>query len=529
MENKAEDKKPVVDKYTDYLYGVLKDNNAYDGDYNKFYNEFYQPGIKGYTYRKELYDTMTSHGIDLGASYEDFANWIGLHAIDPQTQQTPMGADSISKDMKPMEVTPTKKPEAKKEEKPEVSAEAVSENQHPTDTLQDFNPNVSRMRNAGTDYYLQAAEEISNNAYSKSLEELANQAAKDLKKKAYQKPKEDSYVRLNQTARYIPIRSLPKDADLDSVFKAALNFEQMCGGTKEYTFAPLGGDVQERFEKWKALNATADNNFTQETASMSPNAVYLQARNLQALGKERPAWISELRWNEASDPKNNIDYQEVAAKLVQEDQQRRLKRSDGAYQNNVSLNGMYHANYTASMASDIYNTGTINTLFVLFQDGRIRPLQAPDPSVLRGGVEAQRELFRRQYEKMTFGEEGKEGYTDPYEKNRVVGNFLQNGEVCHIIYFPYMIEQRRWDDAQELIKIGLGGKFNEKGVLLNPDDRLQIVPVVVKNGESEEDAIAKAKVELDNEISKKTSIQGDVFATADCAGQRSAKERAGAA
>lgn len=499
-----EDKKPVSsDKWTEALYETLKLNNAYDKDYDTFYNDFYAPGIKGYTYRKDVYDDMTSHGLDLGATYEEFASKIGLHAIDPQTQQTPMGADSISKDMKPVEVTPTKKPEAKKEEKPEVSAEAVSENQHPTDTLQDFNPNVSRMRNAGTDYYLQAAEEISNNAYSKSLEELANQAAKDLKKKAYQKPKEDSYVRLNQTARYIPIRSLPKDADLDSVFKAALNFEQMCGGTKEYTFAPLGGDVQERFEKWKALNATADNNFTQETASMSPNAVYLQARNLQALGKERPAWISELRWNEASDPKNNIDYQEVAAKLVQEDQQRRLKRSDGAYQNNVSLNGMYHANYTASMASDIYNTGTINTLFVLFQDGRIRPLQAPDPSVLRGGWEAQRELFRRQYEKMTFGEEGKEGYTDAYEKNRVVGNFLQNGEVFHIIYFPYMIEQRRWDDAQELIKIGLGGKFNERGVLLNPDDRLQIVPVVVKNGESEEDAIAKAKVELDNEISKK--------------------------
>lgn len=498
-----EDKKPVSsDKWTEALYETLKLNNAYDKDYDTFYNDFYAPGIKGYTYRKDVYDDMTSHGLDLGATYEEFASKIGLHAIDPQTQQTPMGADSISKDMKPVEVTPTKKPEAKKEEKPEVSAEAVSENQHPTDTLQDFNPNVSRMRNAGTDYYLQAAEEISNNAYSKSLEELANQAAKDLKKKAYQKPKEDSYVRLNQTARYIPIRSLPKDADLDSVFKAALNFEQMCGGTKEYTFAPLGGDVQERFEKWKALNATADNNFTQETASMSPNAVYLQARNLQALGKERPAWISELRWNEASDPKNNIDYQEVAAKLVQEDQQRRLKRSDGAYQNNVSLNGMYHANYTASMASDIYNTGTINTLFVLFQDGRIRPLQAPDPSVLRGGWEAQRELFRRQYEKMTFGEEGKD-YTDPYEKNRVVGNFLQNGEVCHIIFFPYMIEQRRWDDAQELIKIGLGGKFNEEGVLLNPDDRLQIVPVVVKNGESEEDAIAKAKVELDNEISKK--------------------------
>lgn len=501
MENKAEDKKPVVDKYTDYLYGVLKDNNAYDGDYNKFYNEFYQPGIKGYTYRKELYDTMTSHGIDLGASYEDFANWIGLHAIDPQTQQTPMGADSISKDMKPMEVTPTKKPEAKKEEKPEVSAEAVSENQHPTDTLQDFNPNVSRMRNAGTNYFLQAAEEISNNAHSKSLEELANQAAKDLKKEAYQRPKEDSYVRLNQTARYIPIRSLPKDADLDSVFEAALTFEnQVCGGAKEYTFASLGGDIQERYEKWKALKGLGSS-YTQETASMSPNAVYLQAINLQALGKERPAWISELRWNEALNyDKNKLN--KITAELEQEDQKRRLKRSDGAYPDDVSLNGMYHANYTALMASDIYNNGTNKTIFVLFQDGRIRPLQAPDPSILRGGVEAQRELFRRQYEKMTFGEEGKD-YTDPYEKNRVVGNFLQNGEVCHIIYFPYMIEQRRWDDAQELIKIGLGGKFNEEGVLLNPDDRLQIVPVVVKNGESEEDAIAKAKVELDNEISKK--------------------------
>ena len=497
-----EDKKPVSsDKWTEALYETLKLNNAYDKDYDTFYNDFYAPGIKGYTYRKDVYDDMTSHGLDLGATYEEFASKIGLHAIDPQTQQTPMGADSISKDMKPMEVTPTKKPEAKKEEKPEVSADAVSENQHPTDTLQDFNPNVSRMRNAGTDYYLQAAEEISNNAYSKSLEELANQAAKDLKKEAYQKPKEDSYVRLNQTARYIPIRSLPKDADLDSVFEAALTFEnQVCGGAKEYTFASLGGDIQERYEKWKALKGLGSS-YTQETASMSPNAVYLQAINLQALGKERPAWISELRWNEALNyDKNKLN--KITAELEQEDQKRRLKRSDGAYPDDVSLNGMYHANYTALMASDIYNNGTNKTIFVLFQDGRIRPLQAPDPSILRGGVEAQRELFRRQYEKMTFGEEGKD-YTDPYEKNRVVGNFLQNGEVCHIIYFPYMIEQRRWDDAQELIKIGLGGKFNEEGVLLNPDDRLQIVPVVVKNGESEEDAIAKAKVELDNEISKK--------------------------
>jgi N12 class adenine-specific DNA methylase len=498
-----EDKKPVSsDKWTEALYETLKLNNAYDKDYDTFYNDFYAPGIKGYTYRKDVYDDMTSHGLDLGATYEDFASKIGLHAIDPQTQQTPMGADSISKDMTPVEVTPTKKPEAKKEEKPEVSAEAVSENQHPIDTLQDFNPNVSRMRNAGTDYYLQAAEEISNNAYSKSLEELANQAAKDLKREAYQRPKEDSYVRLNQTARYIPIRSLPKDADLDSVFEAALTFEnQVCGGAKEYTFASLGGDIQERYEKWKALRGHGSS-YTQETASMSPNAVYLQAINLQALGKERPAWISELRWNEALNyDKNKLN--KITAELEQEDQKRRLKRSDGAYPDDVSLNGMYHANYTALMASDIYNNGTNKTIFVLFQDGRIRPLQAPDPSILRGGVEAQRELFRRQYEKMTFGEEGKEGYTDPYEKNRVVGNFLQNGEVCHIIYFPYMIEQRRWDDAQELIKIGTGGKFNEKGVLLNPDDRLQIVPVVVKNGESEEDAIAKAKVELDNEISKK--------------------------
>lgn len=504
-----EDKKPVSsDKWTEALYETLKLNNAYDKDYDTFYNDFYAPGIKGYTYRKDVYDDMTSHGLDLGATYEDFASKIGLHAIDPQTQQTPMGADSISKDMTPVEVTPTKKPEAKKEEKPEVSAEAVSENQHPTDTLQDFNPNVSRMRNAGTNYFLQAAEEISNNAYSygyqpKSLEELANQAAKDLKKKAYQKPKEDSYVRLNQTARYIPIRSLPKDADLDSVFAAAANFEHMvCGDTKEYTFAPLGGDIQERYEKWKALNINnPGNRYTQETASMSPDAVYIQAKNLKALGYERPAWISELRWNEALTLKDE-DYGRITARLQQEDQPRRLKLSNGAYSDSVSLKGMYHENITPTIAEGIYYKGSINTTFVLFQDGRIRPLQAPDPSVLRGGWEAQRELFRRQYEKMTFGEEGKD-YTDPYEKNRVVGNFLQNGEVCHIIYFPYMIEQRRWDDAQELIKIGLGGKFNEEGMLLNPDDRLQIVPVVVKNGESEEDAIAKAKVELDNEISKK--------------------------
>lgn len=503
MEN-MEDKKPVSsDKWSEALYETLKLNNAYDKDYDTFYNDFYAPGIKGYAYRKDVYDFMKKGGVDLGATYEEFASKIGLHAIDPQTQQTPMGADSISKDMKPVEVTPTKKPEAKKEEKPEVSADAVSENQHPTDTLQDFNPNVSRMRNAGTNYFLQAAEEISNNAHSKSLEELANQAAKDLKKEAYQKSKEESYVRLNQTARYIPIRSLPKDADLDSVFAAAANFEHMvCGDTKEYTFAPLGGDIQERYEKWKALNINnPGNRYTQETASMSPDAVYIQAKNLKALGYERPAWISELRWNEALTLKDE-DYGKITARLQQEDQPRRLKLSNGAYSDSVSLKGMYHENITPTIAEGIYYKGSINTTFVLFQDGRIRPLQAPDPSVLRGGWEAQRELFRRQYEKMTFGEEGKEGYTDVYEKNRVVGNFLQNGEVCHIIYFPYMIEQRRWDDAQELLNLDAKAR-KEGGALLTPDDRLQIIPVVVKNGESEEDAIAKAKVELDNEISKK--------------------------
>lgn len=124
---------------------------------------------------------------------------------------------------------------------------------------------------------------------------------------------------MNQTARYIPIRSLPKDADLDSVFEAALTFEnQVCGGAKEYTFAPLGGDIQERYEKWKALRGHGSS-YTQETASMSPNAVYLQAINLQALGKERPAWISELRWNEALNyDKNKLN--KITAELEQEDQ-----------------------------------------------------------------------------------------------------------------------------------------------------------------------------------------------------------------
>ena len=506
MENKIEEKKPVVDKYTDYLYGVLKDNNAYDGDYDKFYNEFYQPGIKGYTYRKDLYDTMTSHGIDLGASYEDFANWIGLHAIDPQTQQTLMGADSISKDMKPIEVAPTTKPEAKKEEESLSNDELVNGSQASTDTLQDFNPNVRRMRNAGTDYHTKAAEEISNSAYSnsyepKSLGELANQAAKDQKNKAYQVTGGETYTHLNQTARYIPIRSLPKDADLDSIFEAARTFEnQLFGGAKEYTFAPLGGDIQEKYEKWKALNLNSGSKYTQETASMSPNAVYLQAIHLKASGKERPAWISELRWNEAL--KYNVEeINKIAAELEQEDRQRRLKRSGGAYPNDVSLKGMYHANYTSSMAGDIYNIGTNKTIFVLFQDGRIRPLQAPDPSVLRGGEEEQREIFRRQYEKMTFGEEGKD-YTDAYDKNRVVGNFIQNGEVCHIIYAPYMIEQRRWNDAQELINLDQNAR-KVGGILMDPKDRLLIMPVVVKDGESEEDAIAKAKVGWDKEISQK--------------------------
>lgn len=58
---------------------------------------------------------MKKGGVDyIGDTYEEFASKIGLHAIDPQTQQTPMGADSISKDMTPVEVTPTKSQKRRK-------------------------------------------------------------------------------------------------------------------------------------------------------------------------------------------------------------------------------------------------------------------------------------------------------------------------------------------------------------------------------------------------------------------------------
>ena len=46
MEN-MEDKKPVSsDKWSEALYETLKLNNAYDKDYDTFYNDFYAPGKK---------------------------------------------------------------------------------------------------------------------------------------------------------------------------------------------------------------------------------------------------------------------------------------------------------------------------------------------------------------------------------------------------------------------------------------------------------------------------------------------------
>ena len=74
------------DKF-DQLYNALKADGAVSGTRENFRQFVYAPGKQGYHNRKQLYDAIHADGAVSSNSYEEFAQRLGLHAVNPKPQQ----------------------------------------------------------------------------------------------------------------------------------------------------------------------------------------------------------------------------------------------------------------------------------------------------------------------------------------------------------------------------------------------------------------------------------------------------------
>ena len=77
------------DKF-DQLYNALKADGAVTGTREHFRQFVYAPGKQGYHNRKQLYDALHADGAVSSNSYEEFAQRLGLHAVNPKPQQKPV-------------------------------------------------------------------------------------------------------------------------------------------------------------------------------------------------------------------------------------------------------------------------------------------------------------------------------------------------------------------------------------------------------------------------------------------------------
>lgn len=74
------------DKF-DQLYNALKADGAVSGTREHFRQFVYAPGKQGYQNRKQLYDALHADGAVSSNSYEEFAQRLGLHTVNPKPQQ----------------------------------------------------------------------------------------------------------------------------------------------------------------------------------------------------------------------------------------------------------------------------------------------------------------------------------------------------------------------------------------------------------------------------------------------------------
>ena len=66
------------------IYDTLKSGGGDVGTEQEFNEWFLAQGDAGYRNRKSVFDTLKGGGADAGANYEEFRDWLGLHAVKPQ-------------------------------------------------------------------------------------------------------------------------------------------------------------------------------------------------------------------------------------------------------------------------------------------------------------------------------------------------------------------------------------------------------------------------------------------------------------
>lgn len=84
------------DKF-DQLYNALKADGAVSGTREHFRQFVYAPGKQGYHNRKQLYDALHADGAVSSNSYEEFAQRLGLHAVNPKPQQQAKPVQPVKK------------------------------------------------------------------------------------------------------------------------------------------------------------------------------------------------------------------------------------------------------------------------------------------------------------------------------------------------------------------------------------------------------------------------------------------------
>ena len=75
-------------KKTTAIYNALSANGDFKGSEQDFNKKFFAPGTAGYEYRKGVFNTLQQGGADVGNTYEEFGQRLGLHAVkQPQPAQ----------------------------------------------------------------------------------------------------------------------------------------------------------------------------------------------------------------------------------------------------------------------------------------------------------------------------------------------------------------------------------------------------------------------------------------------------------
>ena len=95
---------PKQDKI-DQLYDALKADGAVSKSRENFRSYMLARGKQGYMNRKKLYDALKADGAVESATYEEFRDRLGLHAVKPQqpvakSSSTPRSAQQPSKPQK---------------------------------------------------------------------------------------------------------------------------------------------------------------------------------------------------------------------------------------------------------------------------------------------------------------------------------------------------------------------------------------------------------------------------------------------